>query len=120
KAGLDPALMAAANSSGGVLGKMISPQNLAIAAAAVGMSGKEGDIFRKVIGWSLGFLVLMMALVFLQSTPVLSWMLPARAKASTPSPRAQQRVEGRWPPRPGPNPLWRPRVRAIHRFVSVL
>jgi lactate permease len=76
QAGISPALMAAANSSGGVLGKMISPQNLAIAAAAVGMSGKEGDIFRKVIGWSLGFLVLMMALVFLQSTSVLSWMLP--------------------------------------------
>jgi lactate permease len=76
KAGLSPALMAAANSSGGVLGKMISPQNLAIAAAAVGLSGKEGDIFRKVIGWSVGFLVLMCAIVFLQSTPVLSWMLP--------------------------------------------
>jgi lactate permease len=76
KAGLSPALMAAANSSGGVLGKMISPQNLAIAAAAVGLSGKEGDIFRKVIGWSLGFLAFMCMIVFLQSTPVLSWMLP--------------------------------------------
>ena len=76
KAGLSPALMAAANSSGGVLGKMVSPQNLAIAAAAVGMSGKEGDIFRKVIGWSLGFLFFMCVLVYLQSTPVLSWMLP--------------------------------------------
>jgi len=76
KAGLTPALMAAANSSGGVLGKMVSPQNLAIAAAAVGMSGKEGDIFRKVIVWSLGLLLVMSALVFLQSTPVLSWMLP--------------------------------------------
>jgi lactate permease len=76
KTGLSPALMAAANSSGGVLGKMVSPQNLAIAAAAVGMSGKEGDIFRKVIGWSLGLLALMCVLVFLQSTPVLSWMLP--------------------------------------------
>ena len=42
KAGLDPVLMAAANSSGGVLGKMVSPQNLAIAAAAVGMSGQRG------------------------------------------------------------------------------
>jgi lactate permease len=76
KTGLSPALMAAANSSGGVLGKMISPQNLAIAAAAVGMSGKEGDIFRKVIGWSLGFLAFMSVIVYLQSTPVLSWMLP--------------------------------------------
>ncbi|HEY8651538.1 MAG TPA: L-lactate permease [Dermatophilaceae bacterium] len=76
KAGLSPALMAAANSSGGVLGKMVSPQNLAIAAAAVGLSGKEGDIFRKVIAWSLGFLFFMCVIVYLQSTPVLSWMLP--------------------------------------------
>jgi lactate permease len=76
KAGLDPVLMAAANSSGGVMGKMVSPQNLAIAAAAVGMAGREGDIFRKVIGWSLLLLVLTCALVALQSTPVLSWMVP--------------------------------------------
>src|SRR5689334_6610709 len=74
--GLNPVLMAAANSSGGVLGKMISPQNLAIAAAAVGLSGREGDVFRKVLGWSLGFLAFMCVLVYLQSTPVLSWMVP--------------------------------------------
>jgi len=76
KANLDPVLMAAANSSGGVLGKMVSPQNLAIAAAAVGLSGNEGVIFRKVIGWSLLLLVLMCAIVGLQATPVLSWMVP--------------------------------------------
>jgi lactate permease len=76
EAGLDPVLMAAANSSGGVLGKMVSPQNLAIAAAAVGLAGREGDIFRKVIGWSLGLLVLMCLIVWLQSTDVLSWMVP--------------------------------------------
>jgi lactate permease len=75
-AGLDPVLMAAANSSGGVLGKMVSPQNLAIAAAAVGLAGKEGDIFRKVIGWSLLLLVLMCLIVWLQSTAVLDWMVP--------------------------------------------
>jgi len=74
--GLNPVLMAAANSSGGVLGKMISPQNLAIAAAAVGLSGREGDVFRKVFGWSLAFLAFMCVLVYLQSTPVLSWMVP--------------------------------------------
>jgi lactate permease len=75
-AGLDPVLMAAANSSGGVLGKMVSPQNLAIAAAAVGMAGREGDIFRKVIGWSLVMLLFMCVIVGLQATPVLSWMIP--------------------------------------------
>jgi lactate permease len=76
RAGLDPVLLAAANSSGGVLGKMISPQNLAIAAAAVGMAGREGDIFRRVFGWSLVLLLIMCVLVILQSTPVLSWMVP--------------------------------------------
>jgi lactate permease len=76
KAGLDPVLLAAANSSGGVLGKMISPQNLAIAAAAVGMSGKEGDIFRRVIGWSLALVLVMCVLVTLQGSPVLDWMIP--------------------------------------------
>jgi lactate permease len=76
KAGLDPVLLAAANSSGGVLGKMISPQNLAIAASAVGMPGKEGDIFRRVVGWSLLLLLLMCVLVALQGTPVLGWMIP--------------------------------------------
>ena len=76
QAGLDPVLMASANTSGGVLGKMVSPQNLAIAAAAVGMAGREGDIFRKVIGWSLILLLGMCVLVGLQSTPVLDWMVP--------------------------------------------
>ena len=74
--GLDPVLLAAANSSGGVMGKMISPQNLAIAAGAVGMAGREGDIFRKVFGWSLVLLLFMCILVTLQDTAVLRWMVP--------------------------------------------
>jgi lactate permease len=75
-AGLSEVLMASANSSGGVLGKMISPQNLAIGAAAVGMVGREGELFRKVVGWSLALLLAMCVLVTLQSTSVLSWMVP--------------------------------------------
>lgn len=75
KAGLSPVLMATTNSSAGVLGKMLSPQNLAVAAAAVGMSGREGDIFRKLIGWSLAMLAAFTILVVLQAT-VLSWMVP--------------------------------------------
>jgi lactate permease len=74
-AGLSPVLLAASNSSGGVFGKMVSPQNLAIGAAAVGMAGEEGVLFRRVIGWSLLLLVLMCVLAFLQSTPILSWMV---------------------------------------------
>ena len=74
-AGLSQTLMAAANTSGGVLGKMISPQNLAIGAAAVGLAGREGDLFRRVVGWSLLLLLIMCVLVYLQSTSVLSWMV---------------------------------------------
>jgi lactate permease len=74
-ANLSPTLLAAANSSGGVLGKMISPQNLAIAAGAVGLEGREGEIFRRVLIWSVVFLLFMCVLVYLQSTPVLSWMV---------------------------------------------
>jgi lactate permease len=75
-AGLNPLLLAAANSSGGVMGKMISPQNLAIAAAAVGMAGREGELFRKVFGWSMALLLFMCVIVVLQATPVLGWMVP--------------------------------------------
>ncbi len=74
-AGLSETLLAAANSSGGVLGKMISPQNLAIGAAAVGLAGREGDLFRKVLGWSLVLILAMCVLVYLQSTAVLDWMV---------------------------------------------
>jgi lactate permease len=42
----------------------------------VGLAGREGDIFRKVIGWSLLFLLIMAVLVLLQSTGALSWMVP--------------------------------------------
>ncbi|MFD5450127.1 L-lactate permease [Streptomyces sp. NPDC127100] len=76
ESGLSPELLAAANSSGGVLGKMISPQNLTIACAAVGLAGREGDLLRKVLPWSLGLLLVMCLIVVGQSTPVLGWMLP--------------------------------------------
>jgi lactate permease len=74
-AGIDQVLLASGNSSGGVLGKMISPQNLAIGAAAVGMAGQEGDLFRTVLKWSLLLILLMCVLVYLQSTAALDWMV---------------------------------------------
>ncbi|MFF4502463.1 L-lactate permease [Streptomyces sp. NPDC001401] len=76
ESGLSPELLAAANSSGGVLGKMISPQNLTIACAAVGLAGREGDLLRKVLPWSAGLLLVMCLIVMGQSSPVLDWMLP--------------------------------------------
>ncbi|MBO8197160.1 L-lactate permease [Streptomyces smyrnaeus] len=75
EAGLDPTLLVAANTSGGVVGKMISPQNLTIAATAVGLLGNEAVLFRKTIGWSVLLLLTLCLLVLLQSH-VLAWMLP--------------------------------------------
>jgi lactate permease len=75
-AGLSPTLTAAGNSSGGVLAKMLSPQHLAIAAAAVGMSGREGDIMRSLLGWSLALVAVVCVIVYLQSTAALGWMVP--------------------------------------------
>ncbi|WP_226760038.1 L-lactate permease [Arthrobacter sp. SO3] len=74
--GLSPTLMAASNSSAGVLGKMLSLQNLAVASAAVGLDGAESVLFRKLIGWSLALLAFITILIVLQSTPVLGWMVP--------------------------------------------
>jgi lactate permease len=75
-AGLSPTLVAAANSSGGVLAKMLSPQHLAIAAAAAGMIGREGDLMRSVLRWSFALVAVICVIVYLQSTAVLGWMVP--------------------------------------------
>jgi lactate permease len=38
--------------------------------------GKEGELFRRVFGWSIALLLVLCVIVFLQSTPVLGWMVP--------------------------------------------
>ncbi|AKM17765.1 L-lactate permease [[Flavobacterium] thermophilum] len=73
--GMDPVLALAANSSGGVVGKMVSPQSIAVACAAVGLTGKESDLFRFTVKHSIFLIILVGILVYLQST-VLSWMIP--------------------------------------------
>jgi len=73
--GLDPILMGATNSSAGVMGKMISPQNLSVGAAGVGAVGREGEIFAKVIVHSLVLTGLMGLLAMFQQY-VVPWMIP--------------------------------------------
>jgi L-lactate permease len=73
--GLNPNLTVGANSSGGVLGKMISPQNLAVGTSATGLQGKEGDLLRLVLKWSIGLKVVMAILVVLQAY-VFTFMVP--------------------------------------------
>jgi lactate permease len=75
RVGLSPLLMAATNSSGGMQGKAVATQNLVLAASAVGLNGREGDILRKVLRWSLTLLVVLCVLAWLQ-TNALAWMVP--------------------------------------------
>ncbi|MEO6223170.1 MAG: L-lactate permease [Vicinamibacterales bacterium] len=74
--GLDPILMGATNSSAGVMGKMISPQNLSVGAAGVGAVGREGEILRRVVVHSLILTTLMGVLAMLQAY-VVPWMVPS-------------------------------------------
>jgi len=65
KLGLSPILMGAANSAGGVMGKMIAAQSLVIGCAVTGQEGKEGALFRAVLKHSFGLLVLVGLIVLL-------------------------------------------------------
>jgi len=73
---VSPILTAATNSSGGVMGKMISPQNLSVGAAGVNKVGAEGDIFRRVIGYSL-ILTSAMGLLAMLEAYVLPGIVPS-------------------------------------------
>lgn len=73
--GIEPALAGATNSSGGVMGKMISPQNLSVGASAIGQVGREADIFRMTIRWSLLLTVAMGILAMIQAY-VIPWIIP--------------------------------------------
>jgi lactate permease len=72
---LDPVLMAATNSSGGVMGKMISPQNIATGCATTGLAGREGEVLSRTFIHSIILTLLMGLLVVLQQY-VFHWMIP--------------------------------------------
>jgi lactate permease len=73
---LDPLLICTANSTGGVMGKMIDAQSIVVSATATGTHRQEGTILRRVFPHSLALAGLMGLLVWLQAGP-LAWMVPA-------------------------------------------
>jgi lactate permease len=73
--GVSPNLTVGANSSGGVLGKMISPQNLAVGTSATKLQGREGDLLRLVLKWSIALTLVMAVWVTLQAY-VLKFFIP--------------------------------------------
>lgn len=73
--GVSDVLLVAANTTGGVTGKMISPQSIAIACAAVGLVGKESDLFRFTVKHSLIFTCMVGVITTLQAY-IFPWMIP--------------------------------------------
>jgi lactate permease len=73
--GVDPVVTVGANVSGGVIGKMISPQSIAVAAAAGGLVGRESDLFRFTIRHSLILLFIICCIVLAQAY-LFKWMIP--------------------------------------------
>lgn len=74
--GLNPLLTCTANSTGGVMGKMIDAQSIVVSATATGVARQEGAILRRVFPHSLALAALMGVLVWLQAGP-LAWMVPS-------------------------------------------
>ena len=77
--GVDPVVTVSANASGGVTGKMVSPQSIAIGAAAVGLVGKESDLFRFTLKHSFIMLFVICILTCLQAY-VMPWIIPSYEK----------------------------------------
>jgi lactate permease len=74
--GLDPVLITTANSTGGVMGKMIDAQSIVVATASTGQQGSEGKILRFVFWHSVALAAIMGLIVMLQAY-VFPWMIPS-------------------------------------------
>lgn len=73
--GVDPVITVAANVSGGVVGKMISPQSIAVAAAAGNLVGKESDLFRFTVKHSF-IMLLFVCLIVIAQAYIFIWIIP--------------------------------------------
>lgn len=75
RVGMDPVVAIGANISGGVVGKMISPQSIAVAAAAGNLTGEEGSLFRFTVMHSFILLILISVITVIQ-TYLMTWLIP--------------------------------------------
>jgi len=79
--GINPVLTVATNGAGGVAGKMISPQSIAVGCASTGLIGREGDLFRFTLPHSL-FFTSLVGLIALSQAYLFPWMIPPALKAA--------------------------------------
>jgi lactate permease len=89
--GIDPTLTVAANTSGGVTAKMISPQSIAVATGATGLTGQEGTLFRFTVLHSLALVSIIGVITYLQAYH-LPWMIPKAAEVAAAA--SQTRIGG--------------------------
>jgi lactate permease len=80
--GVDPVVTVSANASGGVTGKMISPQSIAIGAAAVGLVGKESDLFRFTVKHSF-IMLFSICIITCAQAYIISWIIPEYSKVGS-------------------------------------
>lgn len=79
--GVDPVVTVAANISGGVVGKMISPQSIAVAAAAGNLIGRESELFRFTVKHSFIMLFFISVIVLVQAY-LFKWLVPVYQKSA--------------------------------------
>ena len=72
---IDPNLLLAVNEVGGGIGKIVSPQNLAIAASAIDKPGSEPELLKKAAPWSVGLVVVLGLITLLASQGALSFVI---------------------------------------------
>src|SRR5205085_5016484 len=72
---LDPVLFAATNSSGGVMGKMISPQNIATGVSVTDLKGQEGVVFARTF-WHSIFLTILLGILVAVQQYAIPWIIP--------------------------------------------
>jgi len=109
--GVDPVVLVAANSSGGVCGKMISPQSIAVATSATNIVGKEGDIFRFALKHSILLTAVVGVLVTLQAY-VFKWLIPTWEAVDAAAPAALHTAGE------GPSAMAKPAAHVAFQFFS--
>jgi len=101
--GLNPTLIAATNSSGGVMGKMISPQNIATGVSVTDLKDHEGIVFARTFKHSVALTLLLGVLVVLQQYAV-PWMIPSQGVVTPAAPPAAAVTPPASPAAPAPPP----------------
>ena len=91
--GVDPVVTVSANASGGVTGKMISPQSIAIGAAAVGLVGKESDLFRFTVKHSF-IMLFVICLITCMQAYLIPWIIPVYEKVGAIAPEISHISKG--------------------------